>query len=253
MKLVVVLLLVGIVTVTCLPKRGGGRGRRGKICKDNGGIDTCECTDGSTCSDMSDCKENCGKKNIVSCTCQDGEIWNKPEKPRRGPCKDNGGLESCECNDGSTCEGYQDCKENCGKKNILSCTCQDGEVWNKPEKPRRGPCKENGGIETCECNDGSTCDGYEDCKENCGKRKIVSCTCADGEEWTKPEKPSRPGKPCGSRREIVNCTCEDGETYESRDIRRNCKREDNPVQECECENGDTWVPEEGSGEDSEEE
>ena len=196
MKLVVVLLLVGIVSVSCLPQRGEGRGRRGKICQDNGGVDTCECKDGSTCSDMSDCKENCGRKNIVS------------------------------------------------------CTCQDGEIVNKPEKPRRGPCKENGGVETCECNDGSTCDGYDDCKENCGKRKIVSCTCADGEEWTKPEKPSKPGKPCGSRKEIVNCTCKDGETYEKvRDIRKNCKRGDNPVQECECKNGDTWKPEDDSEEE----
>merc|ERR1712223_1294279 len=40
MKLVVILLLVGIVTVSCLPKRGkGGRGKGFKACKRNDGVD----------------------------------------------------------------------------------------------------------------------------------------------------------------------------------------------------------------------
>jgi len=204
MKLIVVLLLVGIVTVSCIPQRRGGR----KGGKGPGG---------------------------------------------RRPCKGSE-IETCNCEDGSTCTGMDDCKENCGRKNKpLSCTCANGDEWTRP---LRGPCKDNGGVESCECNDGSTCEDEDDCKENCGKRNIVSCTCVDGEEWTKPEKPSRPGKqrPCGDRREVVNCTCEDGETYESkRDLKRNCKRRNNPIQECECKNGDTWTPEEDSEESEEDE
>merc|ERR1712154_116864 len=87
MKLIVVLLLVGIVTVNCLPQRRGGKrgrqGRGGEPCKDNEGIDACECKDKSTCNSLEACKEICDKKNnpIVSCTCVDGGNWTKPEKP----------------------------------------------------------------------------------------------------------------------------------------------------------------------------
>jgi len=205
MKLAVVLLLVGIVAVSCIPQRGGGRGGRGrgkgpKACKGNGGIDTCECTDGSTCEGKRDCKSKCPKETnpYVSCTCKNGEEWTRPE-----PCKDNDGIESCECKDGETCNDLDGCIETCGK------------IW-----------------------------------------EIASCTCNDGEEWTKPKKPSKPGKkerPCrGRRNRPVSCTCEDGETY-TEDIKENCDIVDNPPQECECKNGDTWVAEEDSEEDSEEE
>merc|ERR1712244_191913 len=88
MKLVVVLLLVGIVTVSCLPKRGGG-GRGGgakKPCKANGGIESCICTDESTCDSNDDCKATCGKRSdnpIVSCTCADGESWTPKKRGDR--------------------------------------------------------------------------------------------------------------------------------------------------------------------------
>merc|ERR1712110_1156505 len=71
---------------------------------------------------------------------------------------------------------------------------------------------------------------------NCGMRSknpIVSCTCADGESWTKPEKGDRPAKkdrPCGKGRNIESCVCADGETYEGRAVRRNCKKDDSQQQ-----------------------
>ena len=130
----------------------------------------------------------------------------------------------------------------------VSCIPQRGGGGGGRGGRRRGPkaCKDNGGIDTCECKDGSTCEGDQDCNENCGKRSgnpLVSCTCADGEPWTKREKPSKRGRPCGRRNKPISCTCEDGETYEE-DIKENCDKDDNPPQECECENGDTWVAEE---------
>merc|ERR1711944_177775 len=152
MKLVIVLLLVGIVTVNCLPKRGGGRGRGGR-----------------------------GKS-----------------KP---------------------CEGWSN-------------------------------------VESCLCTDESTCDSKDDCKANCGKRSdnpIVSCTCTDGESWTKPEKGGRlenKDRPCGKRRNVESCVCADGETYEGRAVKRNCKKDDNPAEACTCKDGSEWPSEE---EDSEEE
>merc|ERR1711996_2040 len=105
-KVVIILLLVGIVTVSCLPKRGGGRGK-GKPCKGNGGIESCICTDESTCDSKADCRANCGKRSdnpIVSCTCADGASWT--------------------CN-GVTYEG-RDEKKSCDKDEIEYCTCDDG-------------------------------------------------------------------------------------------------------------------------------
>lgn len=204
MKLAVVLLLVGIVAVSCIPQRGGGRGGRG------------------------------------------GGKGGKGRGPKA--CRDNDGIDTCECTDGSTCDG-EDCKRSCGRKNPpVSCTCQDGEEWTRPE-----PCKDNDGIESCECKNGETCEDLDGCIETCRKiEKITSCTCNDGEPWTKPEKPSKPGKPCGGKRRAASCTCEDEETYEGEDIWKNCKKDENPAQECECKNGDTWVAKEDSQEDSEE-
>ena len=88
MKLLVVLLLVGIVSVNCLPKHEGGKKegpgkvQKGKPCQDNEGIDTCVCMDG-TCNSLEGCMEVCDPINnpIVSCTCADGQEWTKPEKP----------------------------------------------------------------------------------------------------------------------------------------------------------------------------
>ena len=145
MKLVVVLLLVGIVTVSCLPKRGGGKGKRIKWCKRNDGVDWdegCVCQDESTCDSYKDCKkETCGKKNgnpVVSCTCLDGEEWTKPEEPET-PC--DGGrrwwkdVKSCTC-DGETYEGKREMKRNCGRKgeNAEECTCSDDSTWTPSEE-----------------------------------------------------------------------------------------------------------------------
>merc|ERR1712223_224236 len=124
MKLVAVLLLVGIVTVSCLPKRGrGGRGKRNKFCQKNDGVDWdegCVCQDESTCDSGEDCKENCGFKSdnpVVSCTCLDGEEWTKPEKPDKPETPCDGGrrwlkdVKSCTC-DGETYEGKREMKRN---------------------------------------------------------------------------------------------------------------------------------------------
>ena len=141
----------------------------------------------------------------------------------------------------------------------VSCIPQRGGGRRNSDRGRgrgREPCKDNEGIESCECKNGETCEDLDGCKETCGKiRKIASCTCNDGEEWTKPKKGSKPGKkdrPCSRRNKPVSCVCQDDETYEGDEIMKNCKR-DNPPQECECTNGDTWVADEDSEEDSEEE
>jgi len=141
MKFVIVLLLVGIVTVSCLPKRGrggGGRGRgRGKgPCKNNGGIELCICTDESTCDSKEDCRENCGKRSdnpILSCTCEDGETWTKPERSRNRvrPCGSWRNTESCTCN-GETYEGRRE-KKSC-KDEVEYCTCDDGTTWEPEEE-----------------------------------------------------------------------------------------------------------------------
>merc|ERR1712038_46191 len=146
MKLVVVLLLVGIVTVSCLPKRGrGGRGKGFKACKRNDGVDWdegCVCQDESTCDSEDDCKDNCGRDNkVVSCTCSDGEEWTKREKPDKPetPCdagrKWSKVVKSCTC-DGETYEGKRDLKSNCGRKgeNAEKCTCSDDSTWTPSEE-----------------------------------------------------------------------------------------------------------------------
>ena len=49
-------------------------------------------------------------------------------------------------------------------------------------------------------------------------------------------------KPCDSKENIDECTCEDGETYSGRDIKRNCRKNTNPIVECSCVDGTTWTP-----------
>merc|ERR1711994_457337 len=146
MKLVVVLLLVGIVTVSCLPKReGGGKGKRNKPCEENDGVDWdvgCVCQDESTCDSKRDCRTSCRRDNrIVSCTCADGEEWTKPEKPekREKPC--DGGrrwwndVKTCTC-DGEAYEPGREMKDNCGKRGekIEECTCSDDSTWTPSEE-----------------------------------------------------------------------------------------------------------------------
>merc|ERR1711899_573767 len=155
MKLVVVLLLVGIVTVSCLPKRGGGgKGKRNKPkpCEENDGVDWdegCVCQDESTCDSKADCRRNCGFKSgnpILSCTCSDGEEWTKPEKPDKPETPCDGGrrwmkdVKSCTC-DGETYEGNdknekKEMKRNCGRKgeNAEECTCSDDSTWTPSEE-----------------------------------------------------------------------------------------------------------------------
>ena len=139
MKLVVVLLLVGIVTVSCLPKRGRGggkgKGKGPKWCTKNDGVDWdqgCVCKDESTCESFEDCQDNCGKRSenpVVSCPCSDGTEWKKPETPCDGGRKWYRDVESCTC-DGETYEG-KDAKRNCGRKGekVDECTCSDGSIW----------------------------------------------------------------------------------------------------------------------------
>merc|ERR1711962_639105 len=156
MKFVVVLLLVGIVTVSCLPKRGrgggGGRGKRNKFCQKNDGVDWdegCVCQDESTCDSGEDCKENCGFKSdnpVVSCTCLDGEEWTKPEKPDKPetPCDGGRGwlkdVKSCTCDgetyDPSSKQERKEMKRNCGRKgeNAEECICSDDSTWTPSEE-----------------------------------------------------------------------------------------------------------------------
>merc|ERR1712083_598450 len=71
----------------------------------------------------------------------------------------------------------------------------------KRGKPK--PCESKDNIDSCECEDGETYSGFDEVKENCGRRnKPTSCTCVDGTEWSPSEKPE---KPCGSRRNLDEC------------------------------------------------
>ena len=108
------------------------------------------------------------------------------------------------------------------------------------------PCGGKDKITSCKCGDDDTDISKEDLKEKCPRKTkpIQSCTCDDGETWTRPEKPDetdRPEKPCGKSRNVDECTCEDGETYDNkRDLRRNCKRKKNPIESCKCMDETTW-------------
>ena len=149
MKLAIILLLVGIVSVSCLPKRGGGRrggGGRGarKACGGRDNIATCECADGETYDNADDLKENCGRRNenpLVSCTCANGDVWTKPEREDRPekkdrPCGKGRNIESCVCADGETYEG-RDVRRNCKKRDDnlpTECTCKDGSQWPSEEE-----------------------------------------------------------------------------------------------------------------------
>jgi len=145
MKFVIILLLVGIVTVNSLPKRppgkGVSRGGRGKSkpCEDWSNVESCLCTDESTCDNKDDCKANCGKRSdnpIVSCTCADGESWTPKKGGRPGnkgkPCGSWRNTTSCTCN-GVTYEGREE-KKSCDKDEIEYCTCDDGTTWEPEEE-----------------------------------------------------------------------------------------------------------------------
>lgn len=158
MKFVIVLLLVGIATVSCIPKRegnggkgdgegkekgnGGGKGdMKRKPCKGWDNIETCECANGDTYDNKDDIKDNCGKgsKNpIESCECATGEVWTNPGKgdgsPKKNkPCGKGKNIDSCVCKDGETYEGkavIKKCKKNKKSNNkAVHCTCKDGTEW----------------------------------------------------------------------------------------------------------------------------
>ena len=82
-RLLVFLILVGIVAVNSLPKRGKG-GKRGggsrRPCGRRSNIASCTCEDGVS-YEKSDIKENCRRDEnpIESCSCVDDTTWTKPE------------------------------------------------------------------------------------------------------------------------------------------------------------------------------
>merc|ERR1711953_237622 len=103
------------------------------------------------------------------------------------------------------------------------------------------PCDGKDNIDSCVCEDGETYEGFEELKGNCGRRnKPVSCECVDGSTWTPADR--RRLAPCGTRRNLDECECHDGEIYSGRAIKRNCKKDDNPIAYCNCEDGTTWTP-----------
>ena len=99
------------------------------------------------------------------------------------------------------------------------------------------PCR-RANVVDCLCKDGNTYTGEQEVKENCKppENKIRFCNCDDGLKWV----PRR--KPCAEAN-IVNCVCNDNKTYSGEDeVRRNCKRKENPIQSCNCDDGFPWKP-----------
>ena len=226
--------------------RGKGKGKgKWKPCGDEDNLTQCTCQDEESYTSYADLKENCRKENpLVTCTCEDGDEWTPPKKPasKRKPCGDEENLEECTCLDEATYSSYDDLKANCKRKDnpVQFCSCVDGETWTSPGAKRK-PCGYELNLEECTCLDEETYTSYDDLKENCKKRDnpIQSCTCEDGDDWAPPASK----RPCGKTRLVESCTCEDGETYDNkRDIKRNCKKDENPITECQCENGTTWSP-----------
>ena len=113
-------------------RRGGGRqgpGGRGKPkpCEEKENIDTCICEDGQTYRGFEEVKANCGRRTDnkpLSCECEDGSTWTRPEKP----CGGGRNINECTC-DGETYSGRRDIKRNCNPDNIESCECDNGETW----------------------------------------------------------------------------------------------------------------------------
>ena len=163
MKIFLCLLLIGIVAVNCLPKRGkhGGGGRRG-----GGGRGGDEGRGGGR-----------GRG-----------------PPGERPCETQENLESCTCKDGEVYTNKEDLMTNCkktGDNPILACACEDGTTWS----PKPKPCGSRDNIEECTCEDGETYSDPKEIRRNCKRRgptsnPIESCTCNDGTTFTPPEKGS---------------------------------------------------------------
>ena len=88
-RLLIFLVLVGIVAVSSLPKRGkggkrGGGGKGGgsrRPCGRRSNIASCTCEDGES-YEKSDIKDSCDRDDnpIESCTCVDETTWTNPEE-----------------------------------------------------------------------------------------------------------------------------------------------------------------------------
>ena len=114
-----------------------------------------------------------------------------------------------------------------------------------PGRGKPKPCDRRDNLSECTCEDRETYDSPRDIRRNCrpDENPIVSCACNDETTWTPDDTTwTPPEKPCGGRENLDECTCEDGETYSGRDVKRNCKRDDNPIVSCDCKDGTTWAP-----------
>merc|ERR1711894_637918 len=63
----------------------------------------------------------------------------------------------------------------------------------------------------------------------------------NGKDKPKPTPPPKPEKPCNGTKNVESCRCKDGETYDNKkDLRKNCKKDENPVVDCSCKDGSIW-------------
>ena len=102
-------------------------------------------------------------------------------------------------------------------------------------------------FESCQCQDGTVYVSQSELRTNCGMiydNPISSCTCNDGSTWTAGgttpiDTPKE--KPCNNWKNVKLCTCLNGESYEKKkDLKRNCKENENPITSCECKDGNSW-------------
>ena len=102
---------------------------------------------------------------------------------------------------------------------------------------RKRPCGDANVID-CLCFNEQTYTGIDVVKENCDRKEnpIEYCNCDDGFKWTPRHKACK-------KANIIDCICEDGKTHIGKDeVKQNCKREDNPIKSCNCDDGFGWKP-----------
>ena len=120
---------------------------------------------------------------------------------------------------------------------IVQCNTQ---IQDKTfERPCSGGLFSN--FQSCQCQDGSEYDNESELRINCGaisNNPISSCVCSDGSSWIAGGKTSE--SPCGKWKNVAKCTCLNGESYKKRDLRKECKENENPITSCECKDGTTW-------------
>ena len=98
----------------------------------------------------------------------------------------------------------------CGEENVVDCLCADGKSYT------------------------SRTDVIKHCDKN--ENPVEFCNCGDGFKWIPKS------KPCDEAN-VVDCLCEDGETYIGKaEVRENCRRRDNPIRSCNCDDGIGWAP-----------